>query len=73
VGNNLSDLSKHHPDLIFSIIEELVATGDENSYWIAYRACRNLVREYSGQVMDVLGVDEYHYKDRHFHRGEGRT
>jgi 3-methyladenine DNA glycosylase AlkC len=72
VGNNLSDLSKHHPDLIFLVVEELVATGDENSYWIAYRACRNLVREYSERVMDLLGVDEYHYKDRHFYRGEGR-
>jgi 3-methyladenine DNA glycosylase AlkC len=73
VGNNLSDLSKHHPDLIFSIVEELVATGDQNSHWIAYRACRNLVREYPERVMDALGVDEYRYKDRYFSRGESRT
>jgi 3-methyladenine DNA glycosylase AlkC len=73
VGNNLSDLSKHHPDLIFSIIEELVATGDQNSHWIAHRACRNLVREYPERVMDAMGVEEYHYKDRHFYRGESRT
>jgi 3-methyladenine DNA glycosylase AlkC len=73
VGNNLSDLSKHHPGLIFSIIDELAATGDQNSHWIAYRACRNLVKEYPERVMDALGIDEYHYKDRHFYREENRT
>jgi 3-methyladenine DNA glycosylase AlkC len=73
VGNNLSDLSKHHPGLIFSIIDELAATGDQNSHWIAYRACRNLVKEYPERVMDALGIDEYHYKDRHFYREESRT
>lgn len=41
VGNNLSNLSKHHPDLNLSIVEELVAAGDGRNYWIAYRACRN--------------------------------
>jgi 3-methyladenine DNA glycosylase AlkC len=69
VGNNLSDLSRRNPELIFGIVEELVATGDPNSYWIAQRACRNLVKADPERVMDLLGVDEYHYKDRHFVRG----
>ncbi len=68
VGNNLSDLSRRQPELIFGIIAELVASGDPNSYWIAYRACRNLVKKDPMRVMDLLGVEEYHYKDRNFYR-----
>lgn len=70
VGNNLSDLSHHNPELILGIAQELASNGDSNSYWIAYRACRNLVRQYPQQVMDLLRVDEYHYKDRNYSRGE---
>ena len=68
VGNNLSDLSRRNPDRIFSIVRELVEMGDKNSYWIAYRACRNLVKQHPLKVMDLLGVDEYHYKDRNSYR-----
>jgi 3-methyladenine DNA glycosylase AlkC len=70
VGNNLSDLSRYQPDLIFSIVDELVASKDKNSYWIAKRACRNLVKQYPERVLDMLGVEEYHYKDRHYRRKE---
>jgi 3-methyladenine DNA glycosylase AlkC len=68
VGNNLSDLSRRNPELIFEVVKELVETGDPNSYWIANRACRNLVKKDPLRVMDLLGVDEYHYKDRHYIR-----
>jgi 3-methyladenine DNA glycosylase AlkC len=68
VGNNLSDLSRRQPELIFSLVGALVESGDKNSAWIAYRACRNLVKKQSGRVMDLLGVDEYHYKDRNYFR-----
>ena len=68
VGNNLSDLSRRNPDLILAIVKELVESGDANSYWIAYRACRNLIKQNPTKVMDLLGVDEYHYKDRNFYR-----
>jgi 3-methyladenine DNA glycosylase AlkC len=68
VGNNLSDLSRRQPELIFSLVQELVASGDSNSAWIAHRACRNLVKKQPGRVMDALGVDAYHYKDRNFTR-----
>jgi 3-methyladenine DNA glycosylase AlkC len=69
VGNNLSDLARRNPNLILAVVKELVESGDDNSYWIAYRACRNLVKQNPEQVMDLLGVDESHYKDRHFYRG----
>lgn len=68
VGNNLSDLARRLPELVFDLVEELVASGDENSYWIAYRACRNLVKKEPLRVMDLLGVDEYRYKKAVYRR-----
>ena len=62
LGNNLSDLARRLPELVYGLVEELVASGDKNSYWIAYRACRNLVKVEPVRVMDLLGVDEYKYK-----------
>ena len=64
VGNNLSDLARRLPDLVYDLVEELVNNGDKNSYWIAYRACRNLVKKEPIKVMNLLKVDEYKYKKR---------
>ena len=66
VGNNLSDLSHRNPDLILPVVQDLVASGNKNSYWIAYRACRNMVKREPERIMDILRVDQYHYKDRNF-------
>jgi len=68
VGNNLSDLARHNPELVYAIVKELVDSGDKNSYWIAYRACRNLVKKEPERVMDVLKVDEYKYKNAKYFR-----
>ena len=68
VGNNLSDLARRLPDLVYDLVKELVASGDKNSYWIAYRACRNLVKKEPAKVMDLLKVDEYKYKKRIYTR-----
>jgi hypothetical protein len=70
VGNNLSDLARRNPELILSIVKELVESGDGNSYWIAYRACRNLVKRDPERIMALLRTDSYHYKDRNFYRKE---
>lgn len=72
VGNNLSDISKKLPHRVLDIVEQLVSTGDDNSYWIAYRACRNLVKKYPEKVMDILGVDYYKYKSKTFYRDENQ-
>ena len=64
VGNNLSDLAKRNPGLVYKLVKELVGSGNENSYWIAYRACRNLVKKEPDKVMKLLKVDEYKYKNR---------
>jgi len=69
VGNNLSDWARIDPEKVYEIVETLVKNGDKNSYWIAYRACRNLVKKDPVRVMDLLGVDEYRYKKRvHFRK-----
>jgi 3-methyladenine DNA glycosylase AlkC len=70
VGNNLSDLARGLPDLVYDLVKELVDSGDKNSYWIAYRACRNLVKKEPVKVMDLLKVDEYKYKKR-IHKRSG--
>ena len=44
--------------------------ADGNSRWIATRACRNLVKQEPVRVMDLLGVDEYRYKDRVYKRSD---
>jgi 3-methyladenine DNA glycosylase AlkC len=68
VGNNLSDLARRLPDLVYGLVKELVASGDKNSYWIAYRACRNLVKDDPVKVMSLLKADEYKYKQRIYKR-----
>jgi len=73
VGNNLSDLARRNPILILGIVKELARSGNKNSYWIAYRACRNMVKESPEEIMDILGIDEYHYKDRYFYRQKKAT
>ena len=73
VGNNLSDLARRQPELVYGLVQELAASGDRNSYWIAYRACRNLVKKEPDRVMDLLGVDEYKYKKRIHRRTQQRS
>jgi len=70
VGNNLSDLARQFPDLVYELVRELVESGDKNSYWIAYRACRNLVKKEPIKVMDLWRVDEYKYKNRIHRRSD---
>jgi len=70
VGNNLSDLARRLPDLVYGLVKELIGSGDKNSYRIAYRACRNLVKRDPVKVMDLLKVDEYRYKKR-IHKRSG--
>ena len=70
VGNNLSDLARRLPEFVYDLVKELVESGDKNSYWIGYRACRNLVKKEPIRVMDLLGVDEYKYKKRIHKRSE---
>lgn len=70
VGNNLSDLARKLPALVCDLVEELVESGNKNSYWIAYRACRNLVKYEKVKVLNLLKVDEYKYKSQIYRREE---
>jgi len=68
VGNNLSDLSRQLPELVFEIVKELMSRENENSQWIANRACRNLIKMEPLRVMDLLKVDTYVYKTKKYKR-----
>jgi len=68
VGNILSDWAKIDNEEIYKIVEDLANSHDKNSYWIAYRACRNLVKKEPIRVMNLLGVDVYKYKKRIYYR-----
>ncbi len=70
VGNNLSDLARHLPELVLGLVKDLSKSGDKNAYWIAYRACRNLVKKEPIKVMDLLEVDEYRYKKKVYKRSD---
>jgi 3-methyladenine DNA glycosylase AlkC len=70
VGNNLSDIARRNPELVYDLVAELVAMQDKNATWIAARACRNLVKKDPIWVMDLLGVDEYNYKNNVYIRSE---
>jgi 3-methyladenine DNA glycosylase AlkC len=70
VGNNLSDLARQLPNIVYDLVTKLVDSGDRNSYWIAYRACRNLVKSDTIKVLDLLKTDEYKYKDRVYKRSD---
>jgi 3-methyladenine DNA glycosylase AlkC len=66
VGNSLSDWIRVSEEVAWPILTELAHNGDKNSYWIAYRACRNLVKKEPLRVLKLLDIREYKYKDRHF-------
>ena len=70
VGNNLSDLARHLPEIVYGIVKELVESSDINSFWIGYRACRNLVKKEPLRVMDLLELDEYRYKKKVYKRSD---
>lgn len=68
VGNSLSDWMLIDQERTLPVVRRLAASGNPHSHWIAYRACRNLVKAEPDLVMDLLGVDEYRYKDRRYRR-----
>lgn len=68
VGNNLSDWARHDKERVFEIVKELVARKNKNAFWIANRACRNLIKKEPIRVMNLLGIDTYKYKEKIYHR-----
>jgi 3-methyladenine DNA glycosylase AlkC len=70
VGNHLSDIARRDPERVYQLVAELVSMDNRHAYWIATRACRNLVKKDPMRVMDLLGVDTYKYKDRIYKRDD---
>lgn len=71
VGNSLSDWLRVDQEQTWPIVCQLARSGNPNSYWIAYRACRNLVKKNPSEVLELLGVDEYRYKGRVYRKPPG--
>jgi 3-methyladenine DNA glycosylase AlkC len=70
VGNSLSDWMRIDEKRTLDVVKKLADNGNKDSYWIAYRACRNLVKKDVELVMDILKIDRYKYKDRKFDRND---
>jgi hypothetical protein len=70
VGNSLSDWMRIDEKRTLDVVEKLANSGNKDSYWIAYRACRNLVKREPVMVMDILKIDRYKYKDREIERND---
>lgn len=68
VGNSLSDWMRIDQEHTLPLVKKLAASGNKNSYWIAYRACRNLVKKEPLLVMDLLKTDQYIYKKQKYFR-----
>jgi 3-methyladenine DNA glycosylase AlkC len=68
IGNSLSDWMRIDKERTLRIVKKLAKSGNKDSHWIAYRACRNLVKKEPLLVMEMLGIDHYKYKDRNFKR-----
>lgn len=68
IGNSLSDWMRIDEERTLKIVRQLAGSGDKNAYWIAYRACRNLVKKRPLLVMEILKTDRYVYKDRRYFR-----
>jgi hypothetical protein len=68
IGNSLSDWMRIDEERTLKIVRKLAGSGDKNAYWIAYRACRNLVKKKPLLVMEILKTDRYVYKDRRYYR-----
>lgn len=64
VGNNLSDWFRVNEDVAWPIVEKLAKSSNKDSQWIAYRACRNVVKKDTERVLQMLGLTEYRYKGR---------
>ena len=68
IGNSLSDWMRVDETSTFEIVKKLAINGDKNSYWIAYRACRNYVKKEPIIVMNLLKTDKYTYKSKTYFR-----
>ena len=64
----VAEYGKIEPSVVLEFLARVADSRNTNSYWIAYPACRNMVKGEPQQIMDLLGVDEYHYKDQNFYR-----
>ena len=63
-------VDRHRGTRICEAVSEVTGGCNPDSSWPAHRACRNLLRVQPINVTDLLGVDEYRYKQRMYKRSE---
>lgn len=56
VANNLSDISRRHPDLVISILQEWLneTQYDKRTWFIARKACHRLIKTHPSEVQALL-------------------
>jgi hypothetical protein len=67
-GGTLAELSRHYPEQVLIFLARELPRGNLHTYWIAYRACAELVRnkKYRDKVLKLLNIDEYSYKGKQY-------
>lgn len=55
VANNLNDIGKDHPDLLFATAQRWLKGADENRQWIVRHALRSAVKRGEAGALHVLG------------------
>ncbi len=67
VGNSLSDWLRVNKTVILPFVEKLAKSNNENARWIAYRACRNVIKDDPIAIMNMLNVESYKYKNKTYY------
>ena len=58
VANNLNDIGKDHPDLLFATAERWMKNANENRRWIIRHALRSAVKRGEPGALRVLGYSD---------------
>ncbi|MBU0580629.1 MAG: DNA alkylation repair protein [Candidatus Margulisbacteria bacterium] len=68
LGNNLNELAKKQPEIIMEFVERQLKLGNLHTYWIVYRAARDLVKntKYRSRILKLLKIDAYTYQKKTF-------
>jgi len=54
VANNLNDISKDHPDIVFNLTKDWLGKSKETD-WLVKHACRTLLKQANAQVLSLFG------------------
>lgn len=55
VANNLNDIAKDHPELVFAVVSKWLVDADDNRRKLIKHACRTLIKNGHKQTLALLG------------------